>query len=314
MRIFERLKEEHLDFFLVYGFSICAVISLSAINFFTALEKNFNHPVSSIERVTVPHNTLSFNPEPFASVVIEGKAYVVYDIVSGTVIAGKNETTAMPLASLTKVMTALTATLHYPEDKKVIITDHAIDGSYDLGLRNKQAWSLDELLKYTLVFSSNDGAEAVAENFGSRMSFLEQMNHDARGFGLQLTFNDPAGLDDHGTLGGKGTALDIAKLFSIARKSIPEVLDATTKKRQTVLSSSGRISGVPNTNQTIEDFPGAEASKTGYTDLAGGNLGIIVDISVGRPVVIVVLGSTRQGRFNDVKILYRALQKSVVTN
>lgn len=314
MRIFERLKEEHLDFFLVYGFSICAIISLSVINFFSAFEKNFNHTISANEVVTVPHNTLTFNPLPFESVTVEGRAYVVYDIVSGTVIAGKNETIAMPLASLTKVMTALTATLHYPEDKKIIITDHAIDGSYDLGLRNKQTWSLDELLKYTLVFSSNDGAEAVAENFGSRDSFLEQMNQDARGFGLNLTFKDPAGLDDRGTLGGRGTALDVAKLFSVARKVIPDVLDATTKKRQTVLSSSGRISGVPNTNQTIEEFPGAEASKTGYTDLAGGNLGIVVDISVGRPVVIVVLGSTRQGRFNDVKTLYKALQKSVVTN
>ena len=76
-------------------------------------------------------------------------------------------------------------------------------------------------------------------------------------------------------------------------------------------ANSGAISGIPNTNQDIETISGAEASKTGYTDMAGGNLGIIVDISVGHPVVIVVLGSTREGRFKDMDTLYKALKASL---
>ena len=74
------------------------------------------------------------------------------------------------------------------------------------------------------------------------------------------------------------------------------------------------LGGIPNTNQTIETLSGAEASKTGYTDRAGGNLAVIVDISVGHPIVIVVLGSTRQGRFQDIDVLYKALRASVVTS
>ena len=46
--------------------------------------------------------------------------------------------------------------------------------------------------------------------------------------------------------------------------------------------------------------------------MAGGNLGVIVDISVGHPVVIVVLGSTREGRFKDMSILYKALRLSMM--
>jgi D-alanyl-D-alanine carboxypeptidase len=65
------------------------------------------------------------------------------------------------------------------------------------------------------------------------------------------------------------------------------------------------------TNQAIESLPGAEASKTGYTDMAGGNLGVVVDISLGHPVVIVVLGSTKEGRFRDMSILYNTLRKSL---
>ena len=86
---------------------------------------------------------------------------------------------------------------------------------------------------------------------------------------------------------------------------------ATTKKRQTVTSSSGRVRGIPNTNQTVQMFPGIEASKTGYTDLAGGNLAVIIDATLGHPVAIVVLGSTKEGRFEDVQILYKALLASI---
>ena len=111
-----------------------------------------------------------------------------------------------------------------------------------------------------------------------------------------------------------GLTLDMAKLLGVARKQIPEILDATTKKRQTVTASGGKISGIPNTNQAIETLPGAEASKTGFTDLAGGNLGVIVDISIGHPVAIVVLGSTREGRFRDVALLYTTLQKSLTSS
>lgn len=306
-----RSHNEHIDLFFVYGFSLCFVIILSLTAKIMTLTGHFfsqkTSPQKVQEQVVVP---LIFNKEAFSSVVVEGRAYVVYDLISHEVIAGKNEQEMLPLASLTKVMTALTAKIHYPVDKKVVITPDNIDGGFDLGLRNKQSWSLTELLKYTLVFSSNDGAEAIADNFGSQDLFIKTMNDDARTLGLNLTFTDPAGLDHGSSLGGKGSALDVAKLLGIAKEAIPEVLDATTKKRQTVLSGSGRVSGVPNTNQHIESFPGAEASKTGFTDLAGGNLGVIVDVSVGHPVAIVVLGSTRQGRFVDVENLYKALMSS----
>ncbi len=172
--------------------------------------------------------------------------------------------------------------------------------------------SLHWLLRF--VFSSNDGAEAIADTFGGKENFIAQMNSDAKMFGLNFLFTDPAGRDVEGKIGGSGNALDAAKLFGIAQKNIPEILDATTKKRQTVKASGGKISGIPNTNQEIENLPGVIASKTGYTDLAGGNLGIIVDVSVGRPVAIIVLGSTRQGRFKDVSVLYDALRKSLETS
>lgn len=301
-------KKVQIDIFVIYGLSLCIIVIVTILHFI----KQVAVPNTIIEqkREQVGQSTF-YNKSSFSDVKVEGKAYVVYDILSQEVVASKNEAEQLPLASITKVMMAVSAIMHKGKDEKITITQKSIEDGYDLGLKEKQIWKLSELLKYTLVFSSNDGAEVVADSFGGKDIFIAQMNTDAKSLGLDLTFTDPAGRDVGGKIGGLGTVLEAAKLFSVARKNIPEILDATTKKRETVFANSGRISGVPNTNQAIETLPGAEASKTGYTDMAGGNLGVVVDISLGHPVVIVVLGSTKEGRFRDMSILYKALRESI---
>jgi D-alanyl-D-alanine carboxypeptidase len=256
--------------------------------------------------------TATFDERVFDGVQIEGKAFVVYDLKDRKVLAGKNETMELPLASLTKVMTAITAeSIASSTNERVTISNENIDGGLDFGLRLGQKWALDELLKYMLVFSSNDAARIVATHFGGMPFFVKEMNEKAKSLTTTLVFTDPAGLDDDSTLGGRGTALDVVILFREALRLFPDILDATTKTRFTASLDSGKVSGIPNTNQTVQDFPGMEGSKTGFTNLAGGNLAVVVDVTLGRPVVIVVLGSTREGRFKDVALLYELLRKSV---
>lgn len=305
-------KKEYVDIVVVYALSVLFIIVTTLLH--SPVSPMVNKKNKDTTRpLSYSSSTPLFAKAAFSDVRIEGKAYIVYDLLAQDVIASSNEKEILPLASITKVMTAVSATLHKPKDDKVTVRKNSIEDSYDLGLKNEQVWSLDELLKYTLVFSSNDGAEIVADSFGSKAIFITQMNSDAKNLGLNLMFTDPAGRDIDGSIGGKGTVLDVAKLFGIARKRIPDILDATTKKRQTMIASSGKVSGIPNTNQHIEDLFGAEASKTGYTDLAGGNLGVVVDVSVGRPVVIVVLGSTKEGRFRDMSLLYSTLNESLIS-
>lgn len=304
-------KKVQIDIFVIYGLSLCIVVTMLIIHLVKPVSP---HVVSPTQQQIKKEDDSFYNKSAFDGVKVEGKAFVVYDIFSHQVIASKNETESLPLASITKVMMAVSAVLHKDKDEKIKVTSQSIEDGYDMGLKEKQVWKLSELLKYTLIFSSNDGAEIVADSFGGKDIFINQMNNDAKVLGLNLYFTDPAGRDLNGKIGGKGTVLEAAKLFSIARKNIPEILDATTKKRETVIANSGRISGVPNTNQAIETLPGAEASKTGYTEMAGGNLGVVVDISIGRPVVIIVLGSTKEGRFRDMSILYNALRKSITPN
>ena len=304
----KHIKKVEVDFFLIYGLSVCLIIILSIVKLPSIKILTQLPAIEKVEEV-VPQSL--FNQAAFGGVKIRGKAYIVYDLVDQKVIAAKNETVRLPLASLTKVMTAVSSTLHKSKDEKIVILPGSIEDGYDLGLRERQVWKLSELLKYTLIFSSNDGAEAVADSFGGIEVFVQQMNNDAELLGLDLRFTDAAGRDLNGKIGGTGSALEVAKLFLIARKNIPEILDATTKRRGTLVASTGKIRGIPNTNQEIQDLSGAEASKTGYTERAGGNLGVIVDVSLGHPVAIIVLGSTIDGRFKDMSILYDALRMSM---
>ena len=80
-----------------------------------------------------------------------------------------------------------------------------------------------------------------------------------------------------------------------------------------VYNSAGAYHEAFNTNELVGDIPNLLGSKTGFTDLAGGNLTIAFDAGFDRPIIITVLGSTREGRFDDVATLIAASQATFNT-
>jgi serine-type D-Ala-D-Ala carboxypeptidase (penicillin-binding protein 5/6) len=302
----QRARHDYIELSYLYGGAILSVTLLALIAFPLQMSDfGLLIPKPATEAASI------YKASAFEGVEVKAKAYTVYDLVLDKEIASKNAQEVLPLASVSKVMMAITALDHNDRQTKIIIKPESIEGGYDLGLEKGQVWNLDELLKYTLVFSSNDGAHAIADGLGGREKFVGQMNEESALLGLNLTFTDPAGLDIGAQLGGIGSALDIARLFGIARNRFPEIFEATTKTRLTAVAGKEKLSGIPNTNQEVNTFFGAEASKTGFTDMAGGNLGVIVDIALGHPVAIIVLGSTKDERFSDVEVLYSALVASL---
>lgn len=301
------IKKDFIHDTAVYVFSLLFIILLSLIVKINPndvdIVHNFNFK-NDKNKSEIP----TYNLDVFDNLIVEARAYVVYDILNDKIIYGYNENEKMPLASLTKIMTALTSLSMGSPDVLININKK---NKYDLGLKKNQEWRLDELLKYTLVFSSNDGAFAIADGLSGEKSFVETMNKKTKDFHLDLNFNNPAGLDEGEILGGEGSAYEVAKLISLANKLIPEILDSTTHKRASVISSNGKINGIPNTNQNVNDIVGLLSSKTGYTDLAGGNLVITFDVSLGHPIAIVVLDSTKDGRFSDAYKLYEATKEAV---
>ncbi|MCI0532977.1 serine hydrolase [bacterium] len=260
---------------------------------------------------------------PFASLRLDARAVYVSDLHTGETLFTKNDSTRMPLASLAKLMTALTAEDTAESGGDVRIGPYAVAKEGDSGFSIGEHWRLSDLLKLVLVESSNDGAAAVAaavgggyfagtstetENDGAAF-FIGAMNAKAREIGLADTyFLNETGLDidENVVSGAYGSAKDMAKLLSHILEKHPDILYATTKPFVSLRSLENRGHVSENTNDRLASFPFILGSKTGYTALAGGNLVIAAQTGPASAVVIAVLGSTREGRFADAEKLYWA--------
>jgi len=237
----------------------------------------------------------------FANLNLQAKAYVIYNAETNEIIAGQNENEVLPLASLSKLMTALVANdLAQPEAR---LTTKGNDS----GLRKGERWQLASLSALTLVGSSNDGAEALAQTATSGVAFVDQMNRRVQELDLApLSFTNPTGLDEKFGPSNTGSALAVAKLMSYLLKNKPELLALTTETAIKEKSLDNLNHVIINTNEIVDQIPGLMAGKTGLTNLAGGNLTVAANIGLKRPLVFVVLGSTQEGRFSDTKKLVDA--------
>jgi D-alanyl-D-alanine carboxypeptidase len=257
-------------------------------------------------------------PSPFEKVTILGKAAYVFDVTKNRILYKKNEFEQLPLASLTKLMTALTAYDLMPSDSEVTIKKEFLSEDGDNGLLANESWKLKDLLDFSLVVSSNDGARSIASVVGAanlktndydlgRKDFISKMNQKAQELGLkQMYFTNETGLDQDYVSGGYGSALDVEKLFQYIIQNKPEVISATKFSDIKIESMDNKSHKAQNTNVDVNTIPGLIGSKTGYTALAGGNLAVAFDPSIGRPIIVVVLGSTPDGRFKDVEALVKA--------
>lgn len=258
----------------------------------------------------------------FDSVELEAKSVYVFDIVKNEVIFKKNEFVQLPLASITKLMTALTAVELVPENSRITIRKEFLSEEGDSGLLAGESWRLRDLLDFSLTVSSNDGARSLASVIGAinlnttdydlgRKDFITKMNEKAEELGLKQTyFINESGLDNGALSGGYGSAIDVSKLMEYMIKNHSEILEAT-KYQEIDVDSLDKTHTAVNTNFDVDQIPGLIASKTGYTNMAGGNLVIAFDASIGRPIVVVVLGSSIDGRFTDVSKLVEASRSYV---
>lgn len=269
-----------------------------SIYFFTTLEKAevLEDNFATISQVKVYKN-------PYKTIGIEADAAIVKDLNTGEVIYSKNANTSLPLASITKVMTALVSYQLANPDQSVLITFDSKEVEGEDSLMLGESFGFKDLIDLFLVSSSNDGAAAVSLAVGgSQDNFVNHMNRMASVIGMTNTvFSNETGLDiDESNAGAYGSANDVALMFEYVLKNYPEVLEHTKDVNLSTWSQNGFVHNVTNTNEIIPVLNNLIASKTGYTDIAGGNLAVVVDPGLNRPIAIVVLGSSQYGRFNDV--------------
>ena len=153
----------------------------------------------------------------------------------------------------------------------------------------------------------------TAESVSDKEVFVQKMNELAQEIGMYDTiFYNETGLDITNTRsGGYGTVHDMALLYEYVLRKDPKLFDATRRPYAEIFSLDLIQHIAKNTNQSVGSFPGLLGSKTGYTDLAGGNLAVAFDSGLATPIVIVVLGSTVDGRFEDVQTLAQAAREAV---
>jgi D-alanyl-D-alanine endopeptidase (penicillin-binding protein 7) len=207
---------------------------------------------------------------------LEAKAALVIDLENSQTIYGFNEDVPLPLASLTKIMTAL-----------VSLDEHAPISK--------------EMYANLLVISSNQAALTIGKESGG--DFIQKMNAKARELKLSNTyFLNESGVDSGNILaGGYGSARDVITMLAHGLATYPEVFELSS--HATIATKNGLLT---NTNLLAGTLPGLLTSKTGTTALSGGNLAIILGWP-SKTIGIVVLGGTEEGRFHDVTTITQAL-------
>ncbi len=256
-------------------------------------------PSPFVSRLSAPRD-----PIPVPSV--ETSAAMLVDLGAGQVLFRKAPDRAQPVASLTKIMTALIV-LEKEEghfDRTIRVHPDAVFGRNDygggstLGLRSREEVSVRGLLAGLLLGSANDAAEALAiEEAGSVSAFVRRMNARAKALGMTRTrFASPHGLDDR----GRSSAADLVLLLRTALRD-GTFRDLIGRRFAVVRSASARPRRIQNRNVLLWLYEGASGVKTGFT--AGSGFCLIATARRGERELAVVLLGGRDEVFSDAAAL-----------
>lgn len=238
------------------------------------------------------------------SLDVDATSYFLMEASTQTVLTAKNETQERPMASITKLMTALLI-LEELDKGNLSLTDMvtasanatAMGGS-QIYLKENEVMDVDTLLKSIFVASANDSCVAMAEHIaGSEEAFVERMNQRAKELGLTATvYKNPHGLDDDGH---HSSAKDIAILSrEVMKHSI--VTNYTTIWQERIRNGTFELT---NTNKLIRFYDGATGLKTGSTTNAGFCLSATAKRNGMELIAVVLNSSTGAMRFTDAKKL-----------
>ena len=229
---------------------------------------------------------------------VDAEAYVVQNAGTGEVLASQDEHEQLPMASITKLMTAIVALEHASLDDVATVSRRTASvGESTINLRPGERVTLRDLIRAALIQSANDAANAIAAyvGHGSVDRFVGLMNTRARQLGLADThFANPDGLD---APGHHSSAADVTKLARVAMNK-PFI-------RETVRLVDAEAAGrrLHTWNDLLSSFPRTIGVKTGHTNGAGWSQ---VAAARGGGVTIyatILGGETREGRNGDLAAL-----------
>jgi len=288
-------KKNNFLFFLMLSFVFVVSYALALSPAGPAVYQKISSAVSKKEYPSVP--VISKNA---TFPIFSAQGVLAVDLSSGISLFEKDADKSLLPASTTKIVTALVAMDAFNKDDVIEIGNISIEGQ-KMGLKKGEKIKVSDLLYGLLVYSANDAADALAQNYpGGRDNFVLAMNNFAKSLHLENTnFTNPSGLDGNGDH-IVSTARDLIRVSFYAMKN-PEFAKIVGTKEITVKSIDGKIAHkLTNVNELLGKVSGVMGVKTGWTENARENLVTYIERD-NRKIIIAVLGS--QDRFGETKEL-----------
>lgn len=306
-----------MKFFLSYFFTILLLGTLAGLLFWffhplTASQKQTlisplpdfltlskNKEVSSMDLFlpAIQFLTKATNTEPS----LTAKSVIVYDIPTQKTLFAKNQNKRLPMASLTKVMTAIIGIDNKLASNTYTITKKSLVGENSMGLLRGEIHTLENLLYGLVLLSGNDAAETIANHYPQgRASFIIAMNDKAKALGLKNTnFTNPSGLEGDGDQ--YSTAYDLLVITKYALEKYPLFAKvAQTIEKDIPATSTHQEYFLQNETNLLTSYPGVKGVKTGFTYEAGYCLITYLEYK-DHKIIAVLLGSeNRRQEMKDI--------------
>jgi serine-type D-Ala-D-Ala carboxypeptidase (penicillin-binding protein 5/6) len=243
------------------------------------------------------------SPAPFSKIAPSTRAasVMVIDARSGEIFYEKNADAPRAAASTQKLLTALIVAERGFLDKPVVVEPvDTLAEPVKLNIKPGETYQRIDLLRALLVKSPNDVARCLArDSAGSVEAFAELMNEKARLLGAAHShFLNPNGLPNPGQY---STARDLS-IIAKAAYANPTIRSIVCLPQLVFRYANGRTRQLENTNKVLRRLPYCNGMKTGYTEAAGHCL-IASGARPGRDIIVVVLGDSKAGVWQDASAL-----------
>lgn len=231
----------------------------------------------------------SFSYQDNLPSLVDGATFISGDLSNNHIFAANRASEPVPIASITKLMTALIATEYINLDNSVTISESMIASTSKPRFKIGDKYSVYQLLFPLLLESSNEAGEAIARSYG-RERFIKNMNDKALSVGMTNTvFADPSGI----SAGNISTAEDLFMLAKYIYHNRSFVFHITTGELKNSAYGTSGFADLGNFNY-FKDEKTFSGGKNGQTTAAKETNLAVFDMTVGsttRPIAIIVLGS-----------------------